>query len=211
MMRMVSKRLLVSTRLMLAAAPLLLAASCIFTPLHGERRQTTKWAFDMLFCEPGETEGPGAVKVGTFVTNLVVSPIVLPGSWIWDAFVVNPFDSCFDSSADVYDVVWNRHPETQEVYEDRSDYDGEYSRSEHGFTRPLRHFTGVLVFFGDFLVRANIPVGPRGFGRFYDVKSAEEVGRGAAKPWYFDKPGYQPREVGSGKNIFWVRDQRDAE
>lgn len=201
----------VSTRLLLAAAPLVLAASCVFTPLHPERRQTTEWAFDMLFCEPYETEGPAAVQTGTFVANVIVTPVVLPGSWIWDAFVVNPFDSCFDSKADVYDVVWNRHPENQELYEDRSDYDGEYSRSEHGFTRPIRHLTGALVFLGDFFVRANIPVGPRGFGRFYEVNGADELGRGAAVPWYFDKAGYQPRELGTGKNMFWKHDQKDAE
>jgi hypothetical protein len=106
---------------------------CILTPLHPERRQVTRWDWELVRMDDGIKDVP----------VMVFGAVLLPVAWVVDSFIVNPIDSYKGAMLDTHDIAWD------DVDEGKSQA---YVKS-HG-----RTFGALILGPFDFMWRANSPV-----------------------------------------------------
>jgi hypothetical protein len=106
---------------------------CLLTPLHPERRQVTRWDWELVRMDDGIKDVPVAV----------FGVVLLPVAWVVDAVIVNPIDAHKGAVLDVHGVAWD----------DMNEGESPAYVKSHG-----RSFGSLLLQPLDFAWRANSPV-----------------------------------------------------
>lgn len=122
------------------AVAVCLAASslpgCVFSPIHPERRQVSRWNWEHLSGVSDVRDVPVAI----------FGALGVPCAWLTDALIVNPIDSYKGAVVDVHGYAWDDQNEGEAQAYVKS---GARSKGSFFLLMPL-----------DFIVRANAPVPP---------------------------------------------------
>jgi hypothetical protein len=127
------KALTIALALCLAASSL---PGCIFSPIHPDRRQVSKWNFEHFSGINDVRDVPGTI----------FGAVMIPVAWVVDAVIVNPIDSYKGAFVDTHKHAW----------------DDEAEGEQQAFVKSYPRSLGAFWLLGpiDFIVRANAPVGP---------------------------------------------------